>query len=189
MEDLIGNYLCDEENWKALKAHEQRVARWKAEAEERIESRRFKKRRSEQYQSILDNEHVYRFVTTRVQTRYKQQNYQKTAYKASVPGSEISVSYSWLVCRHEKLAEKGFEATLKEFHSKNQRRLMAKERRERIKERDNYTCQICGKYMPDEVGLHIDHIIPVSKGGKSVESNLRVLCSKCNGMKSKYDPK
>ena len=49
--------------------------------------------------------------------------------------------------------------------------------------RDNYTCQICGKYMPDGVGLHIDHIIPVSKGGKSVESNLQVLCSKCNGSK------
>ena len=50
--------------------------------------------------------------------------------------------------------------------------------------RDNYTCQICGKYMPDGVGLHIDHIIPVSKGGKSVESKLQVLCSKCNGSKS-----
>jgi len=40
------------------------------------------------------------------------------------------------------------------------------------------------RYMPDEVGLHIDHIIPVSKGGKTVASNLQVLCSKCNGSKS-----
>ena len=51
------------------------------------------------------------------------------------------------------------------------------------KERDNYTCQICGKYMPDEVGLHIDHIVPVAKGGKTVPSNLQVLCSKCNSSK------
>ena len=50
-------------------------------------------------------------------------------------------------------------------------------------ERDNYTCQICGKYMPDGVGLQIDHIIPVAKGGKTVPSNLQVLCSKCNGAK------
>ena len=56
--------------------------------------------------------------------------------------------------------------------------------RKQIKERDRYTCQICGKYMHDEVGLHIDHIKPVSKGGKTVPSNLQVLCSKCNGRKS-----
>lgn len=61
---------------------------------------------------------------------------------------------------------------------------MTRELRERIMRRDNYTCKICGKYMPDEVGLHIDHIIPVSKGGKSIEQNLQVLCSKCNGHKS-----
>ncbi|MFR2065795.1 HNH endonuclease [Hominenteromicrobium sp.] len=45
------------------------------------------------------------------------------------------------------------------------------------------TCQNCGKYMPDGVGLQIDHIIPISKGGKTVASNLQVLCSKCNGRK------
>lgn len=56
--------------------------------------------------------------------------------------------------------------------------------RKEIMIRDNYTCQICDKYMPDEVGLHIDHIIPINKGGKSVKSNLQVLCSKCNGSKS-----
>ena len=39
------------------------------------------------------------------------------------------------------------------------------------------------KYMPDGVGLQIDHIIPVAKGGKTVPSNLQVLCSKCNGAK------
>lgn len=63
-------------------------------------------------------------------------------------------------------------------------RLMTPELRKQIAERDHYTCQICGKYMPDGVGLHIDHIIPVSKGGKTVPSNLQVLCSKCNGHKS-----
>jgi 5-methylcytosine-specific restriction endonuclease McrA len=38
--------------------------------------------------------------------------------------------------------------------------------------------------MPDGVGLQIDHKVPVSKGGKTVRSNLQVLCSKCNGSKS-----
>lgn len=85
--------------------------------------------------------------------------------------------------RHERLARIGFEATLKECHSKSQRRLMTKALRKQIMERDHYTCQICGKYMPDEVGLQIDHIVPVAKGGKTVPSNLRVLCSRCNGRK------
>lgn len=82
------------------------------------------------------------------------------------------------------LRDIGFQCTLNEYHSKNQRKLMTKELRKRIMIRDNYTCQMCGKYMPDEVGLHIDHIVPVSKGGKTIESNLQVLCSKCNGRKS-----
>lgn len=85
---------------------------------------------------------------------------------------------------YQKLRRIGHSCTLKQYHSKNQRKLMTRELRERIMRRDNYTCKICGKYMPDEVGLHIDHIIPVSKGGKSIEQNLQVLCSKCNGHKS-----
>ena len=55
--------------------------------------------------------------------------------------------------------------------------------RKEIMKRDHYTCQMCGKFMPDEVGLHIDHIVPIAKGGKTVPSNLQVLCSKCNGAK------
>lgn len=57
---------------------------------------------------------------------------------------------------------------------------MTPELKRQVKIRDNYTCQCCGKYMPDEVGLHIDHIVPVSRGGKSILSNLQVLCDKCN---------
>lgn len=39
--------------------------------------------------------------------------------------------------------------------------------------------------MPDEVGLQVDYTIPIVKGGKTIASNLRVLCSKCNA--SKFD--
>lgn len=44
-------------------------------------------------------------------------------------------------------------------------------------------CAYCKK-KPPEVKLHIDHIIPVSKGGASQRSNLQYLCSKCNLKKS-----
>ena len=36
----------------------------------------------------------------------------------------------------------------------------------------------------DGVTLHIDHIIPVSKGGTDELSNLQTLCADCNLNKS-----
>jgi len=43
--------------------------------------------------------------------------------------------------------------------------------------RDNYTCQYCGsKALP----LHCDHVIPVSRGGSNLESNLKTACKPCN---------
>ena len=82
------------------------------------------------------------------------------------------------------MREIGFSCTLRQYQEKDQRKLMTQRLRAEIMLRDNFTCQKCGKQMLDEVGLHIDHIIPVSKGGKTVASNLQVLCSKCNGRKS-----
>ena len=93
-------------------------------------------------------------------------------------------SWTMNIFANEQLRAIGFESTMKDYYSKEQRKLMTKELREQIIERDNYTCQQCGKYMPDRVGLQIDHIIPIAKGGKTVPSNLQVLCSLCNGRKS-----
>lgn len=50
--------------------------------------------------------------------------------------------------------------------------------------RDNFRCQICGASAKDGAKLHVDHIIPVSKGGKTIESNLQTLCDRCNFGKS-----
>lgn len=100
----------------------------------------------------------------------------------------MACDFNYLKRAYEYLEKINFECTRQSYESANQRRLMTPILRRKIMIRDRYTCQICGKHMPDEVGLHIDHIIPVSKGGKSVESNLRVLCSKCNGRKSDKMP-
>lgn len=66
-----------------------------------------------------------------------------------------------------------------------QRALMNSELRNKIKQRDNYTCQHCGISTYDEphLLLEIDHIIPIAKGGLTTESNLQVLCWKCNRSK------
>ena len=57
-----------------------------------------------------------------------------------------------------------------------------------VMKRDGFRCQICGATQADGVKLHVDHIRPVSKGGKTVMSNLRTLCDRCNlGKSAKYD--
>ena len=56
----------------------------------------------------------------------------------------------------------------------------------KVFQRDNFKCCICGASPaknPD-VELHVDHIIPWSKGGETVLENLQTLCSKCNLGKS-----
>lgn len=69
--------------------------------------------------------------------------------------------------------------------AKEQRSLMTSRLRQQIKERDDYTCRNCGNSTHKEPNLllEIDHIVPVAKGGTTVESNLQTLCWKCNRSK------
>ena len=60
--------------------------------------------------------------------------------------------------------------------------------RKRLLDRDNWSCQSCGCKVhdrntgdwntPDKA--HINHIVPISKGGNSKPENLRILCRSCN---------
>jgi len=50
----------------------------------------------------------------------------------------------------------------------------------------DFRCAKCGRSPANEAGvqLQVDHIIPWSKGGETVASNLQVLCAQCNAGKS-----
>lgn len=183
IENYIDEYLNVNGIDKFVK-HKESIEVWKQGCQDRIKKSLFKRLRTKQFEEALDDDNMFCFALTRKQTRYKQVNYEKTPYYVTVTVDEFSCDLAAIKKRYEKLAAIGFECSLSAYHSKEQRKLMTAALRKSIAERDNYTCQICGKYMPDGVGLHIDHIIPVKKGGKSVPSNLRVLCSKCNGRKS-----
>lgn len=56
--------------------------------------------------------------------------------------------------------------------------------RKEVFKRDNYTCKECGAKKSEGATLHIDHIIPISKGGTDELSNLQTLCADCNLNKS-----
>lgn len=62
---------------------------------------------------------------------------------------------------------------------KKNRPNMSPTRRQRVLERDGHRCQECGA---TEL-LEIDHVVPVAHGGTEDESNLQVLCEKCNNRK------
>ena len=55
-----------------------------------------------------------------------------------------------------------------------------------IFKRDGYRCAVCGFGKKEGVELHIDHIHPRSKGGKSVLANGQILCGKHNFKKKNY---
>jgi len=54
--------------------------------------------------------------------------------------------------------------------------------RRQILERDNYQCLDCGKSPRNDAAcvLHVDHRIPLAKGGTNNPDNLQTLCADCN---------
>ncbi len=181
--DLVDTYLI-ENGFEHISRHFDYVLQWKRNCFARIDRSILKNLRQRQYDRIVDDSHMFRFVLTRNHRRYRQYNYQRHAYTVSSYDSDFTMDFEAIRKRYAQLSAINFECPLSQYHAKDQRKLVTKDLRTQIALRDNYTCRICGKYMPDGVGLQIDHIIPVKKGGKSVPSNLQVLCSKCNGKKS-----
>ncbi len=122
---------------------------------------------------------------------------------ANIDESVLTVEYKFSYTSSGGMAQRSFtvpmtEETIVELikvleskltasaFAKEQRNLMTKKLREFIKNRDNFTCCNCGNstHVEPNLLLEIDHIIPVAKGGCTVEDNLQTLCWKCNRAKS-----
>jgi len=59
--------------------------------------------------------------------------------------------------------------------------------RHRILARDHYRCQYCGK-RGTAFDLTLDHIMPRSRGGRTVAENLVSACQSCNNRKGDRTP-
>ena len=165
IEDLLDTFLISG-GFIRIQSHQKVIEQWKTVCQRRIDKSILKKYRRKQYEQVLNDSAAFKFYFIRSQTRYQQRNYVKTAYKVKVQADCFVYDFYYIKDRYKQLEDIGFECTLRKYHSKNQRKLATRKLRERIMKRDNYTCQLCGKYMPDEVGLQVDHIIPISKGVK-----------------------
>jgi 5-methylcytosine-specific restriction endonuclease McrA len=70
-------------------------------------------------------------------------------------------------------------------HNKiREREKMTAAMRYSVIKRDAYRCRACGFSVQDGAHLHVDHIVPVSKGGATEIGNLQTLCTVCNLGKS-----
>lgn len=118
----------------------------------------------------------------------------------------VNISVSYTSPKGQNAYEKHYEYSynkIKELYDKVTERIKIKEsieyqrKIERLKMtdslrydilwRDGYKCQICGITAKDGAKLHVDHIIPIAKGGKTVPDNLQTLCERCNlGKSDKY---
>ena len=99
-----------------------------------------------------------------------------------------SYSESWIVLEDDESAamwldrsdapEKPLRAS-----SRGRSRTMPKRLRFEILRRDGFACCYCGRHAR-EVKLHVDHVVPWSKGGATTPENLRTACQDCNLGKS-----
>ena len=55
--------------------------------------------------------------------------------------------------------------------------------KQRVKERDGFKCVVCGRGEEHGSELHVDHILPIDKGGKATFENGQTLCSQHNFLK------
>lgn len=62
------------------------------------------------------------------------------------------------------------------------RREISDRQRFRILVRDGFRCKSCGTSPLTKPGLelHVDHVLPWSKGGETVDDNLEAKCKQCN---------
>lgn len=98
----------------------------------------------------------------------------------------ISNFGTWMNCLHEfveyenKTNKNFFSSTSVTKHMTSP--VPSLSLRYQVLNRDHFRCVKCGKSPATDpsIELHIDHIVPYSKGGETVLDNLQTLCQHCN---------
>ena len=105
--------------------------------------------------------------------KYNKEWKEKNRERLKKEYKEKSLTNEWRIKRHEAYIK------YREKYGKQSSDGTSYTIRFQVLQRDNFTCQYCGRKAP-EVILHVDHKIPKSKGGKSNQDNLITACFECN---------
>lgn len=70
--------------------------------------------------------------------------------------------------------------TWREFVVDIGRTTIPKRVRQAVEARDGRVCRLCGGEIPVSESVHLDHIIPFSRGGADTVDNLQVAHARCN---------
>jgi hypothetical protein len=137
------------------------------------------------------------FAEYREAHREKYRAYAEERY-ASYPEYKAA----WYVANREK--QRGYAATYRDANPEKVRAMGAKYRAvkcsatigdpqaitaiyRRARENKRVHCYLCGELIP--MGQrHVDHIMPLSKGGSHTASNLAIACAHCNMSKNAKMP-
>lgn len=113
----------------------------------------------------------------------------KSNAKPEVSANNIARAAKWKLLNPDRATE------LNRTHDRNRR---ARKREAeghhtaddivRLLERQNFKCSECRASIREKTNRHVDHIIPLSRGGSNWPSNLQMLCAKCNLHKAARDP-
>ena len=126
---------------------------------------------------------------------YINKNNQKNLGYRGLSETHVSAKFyemEYLDCGHKYMAN-GCDIWLRKCpmcapksRAKIKSRVISDKLRYTVLKRDNFKCCACGASPAKDpsVELHIDHIVPWSKGGETTIENLQTLCSKCNIGKS-----
>ncbi len=135
------------------------------------------------FRSVIDKKRLP-YVVCETDYSLLKDSYRCLRFLYVSPAGRSSREYSVAMSSNmlSRLGSELSKGLTKEGHKKAQRSAMTNDLREAIKKRDDYTCQKCGNsvYKEPNLLLEVDHIVPISKGGKTEASNLQTLCWRCN---------
>lgn len=128
------------------------------------------------YKSIEKRMASKRKLTPRTDTEF----IVKATYTSPKGKNNYHKTYIYNVSQVKAIIENVHRQIERKKTKEYQRMIMSDALRYDVLHRDGFKCQLCGASMKDGVKLHVDHIIPIAKGGKTEMSNLRTLCERCN---------